>query len=214
MRGLGCAVLAMLVTPALGAQAGVRARLEGRVPAPVVLVVDSLAADAAARALPTEPLVQKALEGGAKGVPADRIIAAVRTVHARLAVAAAALQSAGAAPAAAAVEAGAFALTAGLSADDVRALAQAAAGDPVLALRVGGTLAALGVPAEDAVALVVSTVQTEGGDVATLPQAVQSAISRGATPAQAARLSQGRGQSGEPHGPPPDRPSRPKQNRP
>src|SRR3989475_8775288 len=69
---------------------------------------------AAARGLPVELLVQKALEGGAKGVPADRVIAAVRALVGELDASAGALHSAGlAAPDGDAIEAGAFALTAG-----------------------------------------------------------------------------------------------------
>src|SRR2546427_5500920 len=69
---------------------------------------------AAARGLPVELLVQKALEGGAKGVPADRVIAAVRALAGELDASAGALHSAGlAAPDGDAIEAGAFALPAG-----------------------------------------------------------------------------------------------------
>src|SRR5437899_12071280 len=51
-------------------------RLEGRVPALPIPVVDSLVQVAAREDLPTEPLVQKALEGGAKRVPPQQIAAA------------------------------------------------------------------------------------------------------------------------------------------
>jgi hypothetical protein len=69
--------LALLLTPPLAAQS-VRGRLEGRVPAEAVPAVDSLVQVAAAEGLPTEPLVQKALEGGAKHVTAPRVVAAVQ----------------------------------------------------------------------------------------------------------------------------------------
>src|SRR5207237_149891 len=55
-----------------------RARLEGRVPGAAVPVLDSLVQRAVAEGLPTEPLIQKALEGGAKQVTASRIVAAVQ----------------------------------------------------------------------------------------------------------------------------------------
>jgi hypothetical protein len=74
----------MRLTPAfvllafpLAAQ-GPRARLEGRVPTAALPGIDSLVAQAVAESLPSEPLVQKALEGGAKGVPSDRLVAGVR----------------------------------------------------------------------------------------------------------------------------------------
>jgi hypothetical protein len=69
-------VPALLATP-LAAQA-VRDRLEGRVPAEAIPAVDSLVQVAAQENLPTEPLVQKALEGGAKQVVAQRVVAAVQ----------------------------------------------------------------------------------------------------------------------------------------
>ena len=212
-RFLAPALLALVVAP-VAAQTPVRARLEGRVPPAIVAVVDSIVADAAARDLPTEPLVQKALEGGAKGVAAERILAAVRLVHQRLSASGIAIDRAGVGRSTAAIEAGAFALTAGLSGEDVSALVRAAADEPTQVLRVAATLSALGVPAAETVALVTSTAAA-GADVTALPQTVQAAITRGATPAQAARLAQGGGGGrGQPHGPPPDRPSRPNPKKP
>ena len=69
-------VPALLATP-LAAQS-VRDRLEGRVPAEAIATIDSLVQVAAQDSLPTEPLVQKALEGGAKHVAAPRVVAAVQ----------------------------------------------------------------------------------------------------------------------------------------
>jgi hypothetical protein len=54
-----------------------RSRLAGRVPAAAVPAVDSIIARAAADSLPVKPLEEKALEGGAKHVPPERIVAAV-----------------------------------------------------------------------------------------------------------------------------------------
>jgi len=68
--------LALLAAP-LAAQSA-RGRLEGRVPGAAIPVVDSLVQRALAEGLPTEPLIQKALEGGAKQVTAPRIVAAVQ----------------------------------------------------------------------------------------------------------------------------------------
>src|SRR5439155_592321 len=67
-------VLLEILPRTLDAQ-DVSARLGGRVPPTVRQAVVTIAAGAAARGLPVEPLVQKAIEGGAKGVPADRVIA-------------------------------------------------------------------------------------------------------------------------------------------
>ncbi|HYK82748.1 MAG TPA: hypothetical protein VEU55_06345 [Gemmatimonadales bacterium] len=70
-------LLTCLVAP-LAAQS-VQGRLEGRVPAAAIPSVDSLVQTAAQEGLPTEPLVQKALEGGAKHVAAPRVVAAVQS---------------------------------------------------------------------------------------------------------------------------------------
>jgi hypothetical protein len=56
----------------------VQDRLAGRIPSAAVPAVDSLVQVARQETLPTEPLVQKALEGGAKQVAAPRIVAAVQ----------------------------------------------------------------------------------------------------------------------------------------
>jgi hypothetical protein len=69
-------VPALLATP-LAAQS-VRDRLEGRVPAEAIPAIDSLVRVAVQESLPTEPLVQKALEGGAKHVAAPRVVTAVQ----------------------------------------------------------------------------------------------------------------------------------------
>ncbi len=73
--------LALLVVAApLAAQNGGGAanRLAGRVPPAALPAIDSLIAAAVAESLPSEPLVQKALEGSAKGVPTDRLVNGVR----------------------------------------------------------------------------------------------------------------------------------------
>ncbi len=78
--------LAFAVTPAaLGAQTGNGStRLAGRVPAAALPAIDSILAAAVAESLPTEPLVQKALEGSAKNIPADRLVNGVRRGYLQL----------------------------------------------------------------------------------------------------------------------------------
>ncbi len=88
--------LLLLVCAALPLSAqSVRPRLEGRVPPGVIAVIDSIVRAAAADSLPIEPLVQKALEGGAKHVSSDRIVLAVRLRRDRLEAARALLVRAG-----------------------------------------------------------------------------------------------------------------------
>src|SRR3989442_3116513 len=159
MRTIGLAltlVLGSTLTGALSAQ-DVRAQLDGRVSPELQRPVGDIAADAAARGLPVEPLVQKAIEGAAKGVPADRVIAAVRTLAGRLSEARQAVRSGGvAAPSGDVVEGGADALNAGISPRQVSDLVRVSQPpqDPALTLRVAATLAALGVPPKQALELV------------------------------------------------------------
>lgn len=68
--------LALCAAAPLAAQTA-GARLEGRVPRVAIASIDSLVQVASDDGLPTEPLVQKAIEGGAKGVSGARIVKAV-----------------------------------------------------------------------------------------------------------------------------------------
>ena len=70
------AALLLWAAAPLAAQS-VTARLEGRVPASAIPAIDSLVQVAEAEHLPTEPLLQKAIEGGAKRVSGERIVKAV-----------------------------------------------------------------------------------------------------------------------------------------
>lgn len=96
-------LLLLCLASSLVAQA-VRARLEGRVPAASIPSVDSLVGVAAAEGLPTEPLIQKAIEGGAKHVTGERIVKAVALNIEQLRQAKALLVRAGDAPPVTAVE--------------------------------------------------------------------------------------------------------------
>jgi hypothetical protein len=70
-------VVAVPAAPhALPAQS-VRSRLEGRVPASSIPAIDSLIREAGREGLPTDLLVQKAIEGGAKHVSGERIVKAI-----------------------------------------------------------------------------------------------------------------------------------------
>ena len=193
MRTIGIAVTLVLgttVAGGLGAQ-DVQVRLDRRVSPEVQQAVRSIAADAAAHGLPVDPLVQKAIEGGAKGVPGDRVIAAVRALAGRLAEAKEAVSEAGVgAPSGDVVEGGADALNAGLSKSQVGELVRVSQPpqDPGLTLRVAATLAALGVPATQALELVQGMISAgrSPSDLLGLPGQVQAGVARGATPAQAA----------------------------
>lgn len=59
-------------------------RLTSHVPPAAIPGVQAIISRAAQDSLPTEPLVEKALEGGAKGAPAEMIVTAVGAEEARL----------------------------------------------------------------------------------------------------------------------------------
>jgi len=178
--------------PRLTAQADVVARLDRRVPPPVARAVAEIAAAAAARGLPVEPLVQKAIEGGAKRVAADRVVAAVRALATQLGAAAAALRADGIEhPGAGVIEGGAEALSAGLTAEQVGELARTSRlpYDPALTLRVAATLTSLGVPPKQTLDLMEGMMQAgrTPNDLLNLPSQIQEGVARGVTPAQAAQ---------------------------
>ena len=213
MRLIPFALLVIAAAPA-AAQDPTADRLRDAAPA-VMAALDSALAQAAARGLPGEPLIQKAVEGTAKGAPPERVVAALGALLVRLGVSAAALRTGGLrAPDATSIEAGAFALSAGLDSNVVSALAREGAPSHAVAvtLRVSGTLAALGVPADQVVELVTQALRAgdSAGALLSLPARVQAAMAHGANPAAAAAgvaRGQARGRAPEtpPRGPPPGR---------
>ena len=213
MRRLALALLTVTAAP-VAAQDPAADRLRDAPPT-VVAALDSLLTQAAARGLPGEPLIQKAIEGTAKAAPPDRVIAALGALLGRLGVAAGALRTGGLrAPDAAMIEAGAFALTAGLDSGTVSALAHegSAARAVDVTLRVSGTLAALGVPSKQVLELVSQALSSGVTPQAllALPAQVQAAMAHGASPAAAAAgvargQARGRAAEGPPRGPPPRR---------
>jgi hypothetical protein len=215
VRAIVIALAAGILGAPLAAQQPLAERLQGAAPE-VAQAVAAAVADASARGLPGEPLIQKAVEGTAKGAPPARVVAAIRALLDRMGVAASALQRAGvAAPGAATIEGGAFALAAGLRPDDILTLTREAARAQAVqvTLQVAGTLAASGVPAAQVVQLVSAALQSGDppGRLLSLPAQVQAAVARGATPAAAAaglaRAAEARARRPDPprRGPPPDR---------
>jgi hypothetical protein len=196
------ALIAIAVAVELPAQADVAARLSGRVSAEVAAAVGQLAESAARQGLPVEPLVEKAIEGGAKGVPAARVIGALRSLVGVLGESATAVRAAGMAGSnAEVIEAGAFALNAGLDRREVESLVRHSRPPylPAATLRVAGTLAALGVPAGETADVVQQAIDagTSPGDLLDLPQQVEMGVAHGASPGAAA-AGLGRGQASAP----------------
>lgn len=190
-------------------QPGITERLAGRVAPDVAALVVELGDAASARGLPVDPLIQKAIEGSAKGVPAERVALAVRQVAMQLDTAALALRDGGVITDTLVIAAGAFAINAGLSGNDITALARIGASPAALTvgLRVAGTLAAMGVPPAEDIGLISAKLRSgeAAAELLALPGRVQADVSRGVTPAQAASgLERAAGAQGR-RGPPPGR---------
>lgn len=178
--------LAMLLAVA-GAAAGQDPRLaplDDAARAAVMAQVDSARADG----LPTEPLVQKALEGLSKGARGDRIAAAVRGLRLRLGVAADAL---GRSTDAAALVAGAAALYAGAEPGTLTELAGTRHDASLaMALVVLADLVERGVPANDASSAIVSLARAgvDAAGLAAFRTRVEHDIDAGAEPAASTAL--------------------------
>ena len=187
MKHVVTLLLALGASGSLLAQGPAADLLTGRLPADAAAQVRAIAAQASARSLPVTPLVQKAIEGAAKGIAPARIVAAVQTLADQLAGAAGAIRDGGVSlPDSASVEAGAFALTAGLDTDQVKRLVEAAPpAERATALRVAGTLAALGVPPKQTVALVTRSLDSTA-DLNTLTGQVEAGMAHGQSAAAAA----------------------------
>ncbi len=191
------------------ADSAIAQRLAGRVPPQIASLVEDLGTAAAAHGLPIDPLIQKAIEGSAKGVPPDRVATALRVIAMHLDTAATALRDGGLPSDTLAIAAGEFAISAGLSGSDITALARTGANAAALTvgLRVAGTLAALGVPPAEDIGLV--SVELRAGEPASslllLPADVQAEMAKGATAAQAAAGLARAAAAQARHGPPPGR---------
>ncbi len=179
---------AVLATTALSAwPAPVQAqdpRLARRLPDDVRITIEAVIDSARARALPAEPLVDRALEGAAKGAGGDRIVAAVRRLAGELGVARDAL---GSASTNAELVAGAAALRAGARPDDLRHLRQRRPDRPVtVAAGVLADLVAVGVPPDTAAAAVLALAgQGEDADYIAFRRNVERDVALGATPTAA-----------------------------
>jgi hypothetical protein len=176
-------VLALLAGGTLGAQdARLSTRLDARTRDAVVALVDS----ARAAGLPTEPLVDKALEGASKRAPGLRIVAAVGTLAREMGAARGAI---GTDATEAELVAGAGALHAGASPAALARLRRARPGESLtVALGVLADLAARGVPPDSAALAVLSYARTgaRDEDFLSLRRDVERDIDAGYPPARAA----------------------------
>jgi hypothetical protein len=169
------------LAPVVSATA-VEARLAAIADTAVRTSIGALIAEASRRGLPAEPLVTKALEGVEKNAPPARIEAAVRATASRLATARTAL-----APVLTVTDlkAGADALGAGVPADVLSRVREAAGGRPV-AVPVGvvAQLTARGVSSELAGSAVVVLLRRGAGHahLLALQEKVQEDLAVGVSP--------------------------------
>lgn len=185
------AALVLATTTPLAGQ-GLRARLAGRVPPGALQAIDSIVMLAGKDGLPTEPLIQKALEGGAKGASRDRIVAAVGAEANQLRVARALLEleTTTRPPEPSEVTAVAAALARGVPTAQAERLAAALPGEPPgPALHAVADLVGHGVDDDAAVTLIVEAAHAglRGLRLLDVAAAVVKAMQRGRTPQAALR---------------------------
>jgi hypothetical protein len=185
MKRLGSALMLLaLLATRVDAQDPRLSRLDRRVQAEVAALVDT----ARSLGIPSEPVVDKALEGAAKRAPNDRIITVVRSRFRELVGARGALGS-GALDAE--IIAAADALHAGANAQVITALRTRRPGAPLtIPLAVLADLIARGVPADTASAAVLALATTPATDAqfAALRDDIERDSAKGAPPALAAGL--------------------------
>lgn len=178
--------LALLVSAGVAAPAAAQqadARLE-RLDAAIRPAVAALVDSARTAMLPTEPLVQRALEGATKRAVGDVIVAAVRHLAVDLGHARDALGST-ASPAE--LSAGAAALRAGASPTILAQLRQTRREPLTMPLAVLADLVASGVPIDSAAAAVLAlAARARDADLVEFRRAVERDIALGAPPAAAA----------------------------
>ena len=159
-------------------------RLEGRVPETARAEIDAVLDSARAQGLPTEPLVDRALEGASKGAPGDLIVAAVHRLNRDLRAARDAFGPESSDPE---IVAGASALRAGAEPEDLENLRSLRADQPLtIAAAVLADLVAVGVPPDTAaVAVIALAVGADDVEYIAFRRNVERDIALGASPVAA-----------------------------
>ncbi len=171
---------------AAGAARAQDARLAQRLDKPTYVAVNAIVDSARVAKLPTAPLVNKALEGAAKGSDGQKIVLAVHQLSVRMTSARRVL---GATSSADEIKAAAIALDAGVSERDLERVKVAGGKRPVtMPLEVLSDLVVRQVPIATATALVVQLAKSgvKDPDLALFQRNVRADIDRGADPTVAA----------------------------
>jgi len=173
----------MLVAPPALAQ---DARLSERLDKPTLIAVSAIVDSARVAKLPTAPLVDKALEGAAKGSDGQKIVVAVRQLSMQMGSAKRVL---GASATSDEIKAAATALAAGVSERDLARLRSASGKRPItMPLAVLTDLIVRDVPVGTATGLVVQLARSgvKDPELALFQRNVRADIDRGADPSVAA----------------------------
>jgi hypothetical protein len=146
--------------------------------------VEAIVDSARAARLPTEPLVDRALEGVSKGAEGERIVAAIRRLHGELGLARDAM---GERSSAAEIVAGASALRAGASPDDLTRLRELRGEESLtVSAAVLADLVAVGVPSDTAVAVGLALADlVDDAEYVAFRRSVERDIALGASPVAA-----------------------------
>lgn len=174
----------ILLLAAAGDSAAQEPRLVGRLPDAVRLQVDTILEGARAAGLPTEPLVDRALEGIAKGAPPSLIVTAVLRLREELGTARDAF---GDDASAAELTAGASALRAGAARNDLARLRELRPDQPLsVPAGVLADLAAAGVPVKTSLDAVLALADgAADADYIAFRRNVERDIALGASPVAA-----------------------------
>ncbi len=203
MRGTAAIILLAALPTLATAQDGRMERVRQAFPNQAA-EIESLLATAAAEGVPTDPLIAKALEGAAKGVPGDRVVAALSNYAERLGEARGVV---GGDRDVTTLVASADALRRGVPADAVGSLAAQHQGELAVPLLVLGDLMEEGVPVDHAYEVVDNALSTQQDpdEMLAIPGAVRRMMREGQSPAEAARTvgnAIGHGKFGDVMGPP------------
>jgi hypothetical protein len=173
---------ALLLVIQVAAQDPRLERLDPETRSLVASVVDS----ARAAGLPSEPLIQRALEGATKGAAGPRIVSAVRRLATDLGTVRTALGARTSSPE---LEAGVAALRAGASPEVLTQLRDARRPPLTMALAVLADLVTSGVPVDSAASVVLALApNARDADLVEFRRAVERDISLGAPPGAAASV--------------------------
>jgi len=163
--------------------------------------IEDLLSRARSAGVPESLVLDKALEGAAKGVPGPRVVQALQAYQRRLGRARDLL---GPSADAALLVAGADALQKDVPESAVRSVGRTGAGDPMALVALGDLIDA-GVPVDRAVSVVRTALQKgrRGDQLLDVPARVRSLMRQGTPPGQAAEtVGKALGKGGPPGGPP------------